>query len=151
MYSLQMIRPSLHPCFRGIPMPMCLLCTLLRIQHAYALEYDKPWLIQHYIQTSNMLVFSGSFYYAAHLHFLWDFINRYVFFANSKYVNLNKNTQCFLFFSYLSYVISSQLKKHIVTVSSISLSFLNHLKKNCMVHYRTPIFSICILGKIVVH
>ena len=58
LYSLQMIRPSLHPCFHGIPMPMCLLCTLLRIQHAYSLEYDIPWLIQHYIQIFNMLMFS---------------------------------------------------------------------------------------------
>ena len=65
-----MIRRSLHPCFRGIPMPMCLLCTLLQLQHARALEYDQPWLIQHYIQIFNMLVFSGSSDYATHLHFL---------------------------------------------------------------------------------
>ena len=134
MYSLQMIRPSLHPCFHGISMPMCLLCTLLRIQHAYALEYDKPWPIQHYIQISNMLVFSGSSDYVAHLHFLWDFRNRYGFFADSKYVNFNKNTLFFLFFSYLCSIITPQLKKHIVSVLSISLLFLNHLKENCMVH-----------------
>ena len=81
MCSLQMIRPSLDPCLHGILMPMCLLRTLLRIQHAYALEYDKPWLIQHYIQIFNVLVFSHSFDYAAHLHFLWDFKNRYGFFC----------------------------------------------------------------------
>ena len=52
-----------------------------------------------------------------------------VFFADSKYVNFNNNTLCFLFFSYLSYVNTPQLKKHTVSVSSISLSFLNHLKK----------------------
>ena len=39
-------------------MPMCLLQTFLQIQHAYALEYDKPWIIEHYIQILNMLVFS---------------------------------------------------------------------------------------------
>ena len=49
---------------------MCLLHSLLRIQHAYSLEYDKPWLIKHYIQIFNVLVFSRSFDYAAHLHFL---------------------------------------------------------------------------------
>ena len=69
-YSLQMIRPSLHPCFRGIPLPMCLLCTLLQIQHACALEYDKPWQIQHYIHIFNMLMFNSSSDCAAHLHFL---------------------------------------------------------------------------------
>ena len=52
-----------------------------------------------------------------------------IFFADSKYVNFNKNTYCFLFFSYLFSVITPQLKKHIVSVLSISLSFLNHLKK----------------------
>ena len=129
MYSLQMIRSCFHPCFHGILMPMFLLDTFLRIQHAYALEYDKPWKIQHYIQIFNMLVFSCSSDYAAHLHFLWDFINRYVFFANSKYVNFNKNTLFFLFFSYLSSIITPQLKKHTVSVSSISLLFFNHLKK----------------------
>ena len=46
-------------------MHMCMLRTLLRIQHACALEYDKPWLIQHYIKIFNMLVFSGSSDYVA--------------------------------------------------------------------------------------
>ena len=105
--SHQMTRPSLHPCFHGIPMPMCLLCTLLQIQHAYALEYDKPWLIQHYIQIFNMLVFSCSSNYVAHLHFLWYFRNIYSFFVDSKYVNFNKNTLFFLFF--LIYLLSSLL------------------------------------------
>ena len=109
-------------------MPMCLLHTLLWIQHAYALEYDKPWLIQHYIEIFNMLVFSSSSDYPACLDFLWDFRNIYGFFADSKYVNFDKNTYFFLFFSYLSYVITPQLKKHIVSVLSISLSFLNHFK-----------------------
>ena len=81
MCSLQMIRSSLDPCLHGILMPICLLRTLLRIQHAYALEYDKPWLIQHYIQIFNMLMFSRSSDYAAHLHFLWDFRNIYGFFC----------------------------------------------------------------------
>ena len=122
-----MIRPSLDPCLHGILMPMCFL-RILRIQHAYALEYDKPWLIQHYIQIFNVLVFSHSSDYAAQLHFLWDFRNRYGFFVDSKYVNSNKNTLFFLFFSYLSSIITPQLKKHIGSVLSISLSFLNHLK-----------------------
>ena len=52
-----------------------------------------------------------------------------VFFADSKYVNFNKNTLFFLFFSYLSSIITPQLKKNTVSVSSISLSFLNHLNK----------------------
>ena len=73
-------------------MPTCLLCTLLRIQHAYALEYDKPWLIQNYIQISNMLVFSGLYDYAAHLHFYEILETDMVFFVDSKYVNFNKNT-----------------------------------------------------------
>ena len=123
-----MIRPSLHPCFHGIPIPMCLLCTLLRIQHACALEYDKPWLIQHYIQIFNMLVFSGLSDYAAHLHFLWYLRNRYGSFADSKYVNFNKNTSFFIFFSHLSSLITPQLKKHTISVSSISLLFLNHFE-----------------------
>ena len=124
-----MIRMSLHPCWHGILMPMCLLRTLLKIQHAYALEYDKPWLIQHYIQIFNMLVFSRLFDYTAHLHFYEILEIDMVFFANSKYVNFNKNTLFFLFFSYLSSIITPQLKKHTVSVSSTSLSLLNHLKK----------------------
>ena len=126
---LPMIRPTLYPCWHGILMHMCLLQTLLCIQHAYALEYDKPWLIEHCIQIFNILMFSCLSDYAAHLHFLWDSRNRYGCFADSKYVNFNKNTLFFLFFSYLSSIITPQLKKHTVTVSSISLSFLNHLKK----------------------
>ena len=129
IYSLQIIRPSLHPCLHGILMPMCLLRILLRIQHAYALEYDKPWLIQHYIQIFNMLVFSHSSEYAAHLYFLWDFRNRYGFFCKFHICKFNKNTLFFLLFSYLSSFITPQLKKHNVSVSSISLSFINHFKK----------------------
>ena len=52
-----------------------------------------------------------------------------VFFVDSKYVNFNKNTLFFLFFSYFSSIITPQLKKHTASVLSISLSFLNHLKK----------------------
>ena len=70
MYSLQMIRSSLHPCLHGILMPMCLLWTLLQIQHAYALEYDKPWLIEHYIKNLNMLMFIHWLQYVVHPHFL---------------------------------------------------------------------------------
>ena len=55
-------------------MPMCLLCTLLRIQHACALEYDKPWLIQHYIQIFNMLVFRGSSDYAVHTSIFYEIL-----------------------------------------------------------------------------
>ena len=124
-----MIRPSLHPCFHGIPMPMCLLCTLLRIQHACALEYDKPWQIQHYIHIFNMLVLSGSSV-MLYTSIFYDILEtNMVFFADSKFVNFNKNTYIFLFFSYLSSVITPQLKTHTVSVLSISLSFLNHLKK----------------------
>ena len=73
-------------------MPMCLLRTLLQIQHSYALDYDKPSLIQHYIQISNMLVFSGSSDYAAPSIFYEILETDMVFFADFKYVNFNKNT-----------------------------------------------------------
>ena len=52
-----------------------------------------------------------------------------IFFADSKYVNFNKNTLFFLFFSYLFSIITPWLKKHIVSVSSIMLLFLNHFEK----------------------
>ena len=118
-----MIRPSLDPCLHGILMHMC----LLQIHHAYALKYDIPSLIQHYIKFFICLCL------AVHLIMLRTSIfyeileTDMVFFANSKYVNFNKNT--LFFFSYLSSIITPQLKKHTVSVSSISLSFLNHLKK----------------------
>ena len=74
-------------------MPMCLLRTLLQIQDVYALEYDKPWLIQHYIQIFNMLMFSRWLHYATHLHKFYEILETdMVFFADSKYVNFNKNT-----------------------------------------------------------
>ena len=73
-------------------MPMCLLYTLLQIQLAFALQYEKPWLIQHYIQIFNMLVFSGSSDFVAHLHFYEILEIDMVSFADSKYVNFNKNT-----------------------------------------------------------
>ena len=73
-------------------MPMCLLFPLLRIQHACALEYDKPWQIQHYIQIFNMLMFSSLSDYVAHLHFYEILETDMVFFADSKYVNFNMNT-----------------------------------------------------------
>ena len=74
-------------------MPMCLHCTFLWIQHAYALEYDKPWQIQRYIHIFNMLVFSGSSDYAACTSIFYEILETdMVFFANSKYVNFNKNT-----------------------------------------------------------
>ena len=81
-----------------------------------------------------MLEFSRPSQYVAHLHF-YEILETYmVFFIDSKYVNFNKNILFFVFFSYLSSVLTPQLKKHTVSVLSISLSFLNHLKKNCMVH-----------------
>ena len=117
----------LHPCWHEILMPMCLLETLLQIHHAYALKYDKPWLIEHYIQIFNMLVFSHWLQYATHLNFLWNFRNIYGFVVDSKYVTFNKNIYFFLFFSYLSCVITPQLKQTI-SVSAITLSFLNHFE-----------------------
>ena len=134
IYSLQMIRLILHPCFHGILMPMCLLRTLLHIQHAYALEYDKPWLIQHYIQIYNMLMFRFIWLCCTPPFFMRFSKHIWFFFADSKYVNFNKNTYIFLLFSYLSFVITPQLKKHTGSVFSISLSFLNYLKKNCTMH-----------------
>ena len=131
MYSLQMIGPSLYPCLHGIFMPMCLLRTLLQIQHAYGLEYDKPWLIQHYIQIFNMIIFSCSSEYATHFHFLWDFRNRYGFFADSKYVNFNKNTYFFsIFFLYIFCHHSSTQKRHclcFIHISFISQPFKKKL------------------------
>ena len=74
-------------------MPMCLHQTSLQIQHAYALEYDKPRLIQHYIQIFNMLVFICWLHYATDLHKFYESLETImVFFVNSKYVNFNKNT-----------------------------------------------------------
>ena len=51
-FSLQMIRPSLHPCFRGIPIPMCLLCTLLRI------NMPVPWSMINHGKFSIISIFS---------------------------------------------------------------------------------------------
>ena len=111
-----------------------LLCTLLWIQHSYALEYDKPCLIQHYIQIFNVLVFSRSSHYAAHLHFLWDFRNRYGFFADSKYVNFNKKHYFFYFF--LIYLLSWLLnsKNTLLVFRPYLFRFSTILKTNCMVH-----------------
>ena len=82
---------NLHPCWHDILMPMFLLQTLLRIHHAYALEYDKPWLIEHYIQIFNMPMFSRWLQYVAHLHFYEILETNMVFFVDSKYVIFNKN------------------------------------------------------------
>ena len=93
-------------------MPMCLLRTLLWIQHAYALEYDKPWLIEHYIQIFNMLVFSRWLQYAAH-HFYEILETDIVFFVDSKYVIFNKNIYIFsIFFLFIFCHHSSTQKTH---------------------------------------
>ena len=124
-----MIRPSLHPCFHGIPMPMCLLCTLLRIQHACALEYDQPWQFNIISKFSICLCLVVRLS-MLHTSIFYEILETYmVFFADCKYVNFNNNTKLFLFFSYLSYITTRPIKKHTISVSSISLSFLNHLKK----------------------
>ena len=85
---------SLHLCGCGILMPVCLFLTLLQVHHVYALKYDKPWLIEHYIQIFHMLVFSHCLQYATHLQFLRNFKNRYVIFADSIYVILKNGQIC---------------------------------------------------------
>ena len=104
---LPMIRPSLHPCLRGILIHMCLLLTLLRIQHAYALEYDKPWLIEHYIQIFNMLVFSHWLQYAPPLHF-HEILETYKVFL--RITNMQFLTRIYYFFYFfLIHLVSSLL------------------------------------------
>ena len=76
-------------------MPMCLLQTLLRIHHVYALEYDKPWLIEHYIQICSCLAIG---YSMLHISIFYEILETdMVFFADSNYVVFNKN----IFFSIL--------------------------------------------------
>ena len=63
-----------------------------------------------------------------HTSIFYEILETYmVFFANSKYVKFHKNTY---FFSYLSSVITPQLKKHTVSVSPITFSILDHFKQN---------------------
>ena len=90
-FSLQMIRPSLHPCFRGIPIPMCLLCTLLRI------NMPVPWSMINHGKFSIISIFSICSCLTVRLMVLHTSIfyeileTDMVFFADSKYVNFNKN------------------------------------------------------------
>ena len=101
IYSLQMIRPSLHPCFHGIPMPMCLLCTLLRIQHACALEYDKPWQIQH-ISIFSICSCLAVRLIMLHTSIFYEILETYmVFFTDSKYVNFKRNRFFSIFFWFI--------------------------------------------------
>ena len=89
-------------------MPMCLFRTLLRIKHAYALEYDKPWLIQHYISKFSICSCLVVGYSMMHTSIFYEILETYmVFFADSKYVIFNKNTYFFYFF--LIYLLSSLL------------------------------------------
>ena len=91
-YSLQMIRPSLHPCFRGIPIPMCLLYTLLRI------NMPMPWSMINHGKFNIISIFSICSCLTVRLIVLHTSIfyeileTDMVFFADSKYVNFNKNT-----------------------------------------------------------
>ena len=91
-FSLQMIRPSLHPCFRGIPIPMCLLCTLLRI------NMPVPWSMINHGKFSIISIFSICSCLTVrlivlHTSIFYEILETYmVFFADSKYVNFNKNT-----------------------------------------------------------
>ena len=91
-YSLQMIRPSLHPCFHGIPIPMCLLCTLLWI------NMPVPWSMINHGKFSIISIFSICSCLTVRLIVLHTSIfyeileTDMVFFADSKYVNFNKNT-----------------------------------------------------------
>ena len=91
-YSLQMIRPSLHPCFRGIPIPMCLLCTLLRI------NMPMPWSMINHGKFSIISIFSICSCLTVrlivlHTSIFYEILEiDMVFFSDSKYVNFNKNT-----------------------------------------------------------
>ena len=91
-YSLQMIRPSLHPCFHGIPIPMCLLCTLLRI------NMPMPWSMINHGKFSIISIFSicsclTVCLIVLHTSIFYEILEiDMVFFADSKYVNFNKNT-----------------------------------------------------------
>ena len=60
-----------------IPMSMCPPRTLFRIHHAYALEYDKPWLIEHYIQIFNM---RSWLYSIVHASIFYEILETYMFF-----------------------------------------------------------------------
>ena len=86
-YSLQMIRPSLHPCFRGNPIPMCLLCTLLQI------NMPVTWSMINHGKFSIISIFSICSCLAVRLIMLHTSIfyeileTDMVFFADSKYVN----------------------------------------------------------------
>ena len=62
-------------------MPMCLVQNFLRIQHAYVMEYDKPWLIEHYIEILNMLVFSR-WYNMLHTSIFYEILETYMFFLH---------------------------------------------------------------------
>ena len=89
-FSLQMIRLSLHPCFHGIPIPMCMLCTLLRI------NMPIPWSMINHGKFSIISIISICSCLTVRLMVLHTSISYeiletdMVFFADSKYVNFNK-------------------------------------------------------------
>ena len=106
MFIATMVEPP--PIWHGSFMPMGLIQTLLWIHHAYALENPKPWIIEHWIQIFNMLVFSHWLHYVAHLHFLWMFRNRYGFFYRFQICKFEQEYIIFFYF-FLIYLLSSLL------------------------------------------